>query len=139
MRTFGHHFSKPLNGGDSGLDGVSLVGGIEREQKLPLRPDESQLCGGGAGINAEKAVAAVGSEIAFFDHGLAVPVTESAVILLAFKQRRQTLEFKGHGDPGIEPRNQVVHIHGVTVRCLQGCAPGGKKVGIVGVNDVLIT
>ena len=65
-------------------------------------------------------------------------LTEGAVGVFTFKQRRQALELEGHGHPGVELIDQCVHVHGIAVRSLQGSTPGGKEVGAVGIDDVLI-
>ena len=65
-------------------------------------------------------------------------LTENTVVILLFKQRRQALELKGHGDPGIELLDQFVYIHGIAAGGLQCGAAGCKKMGIVRIDDVFI-
>ena len=137
-RAFGHDLTQTLDGGNRGFDGVSLVGGVEGEEKLPLSADEGKLRRGGARVDAEEAVAPVGFEIGLFHNGPAMALTEGAVVVLAFKQRRQALELEGHGHPGVELSDQPIHVHGLRAARLEGCTPGSKEMGVVGIDDVLI-
>ena len=81
------------------------------------------------------ALGAAGAELERI--GALVPRAERGVVLLAFKQRRQTLQFKRHGDAAVQFADQRVDIRRLRVRRLQRRAEGGEEVGIGGIHDGL--
>ena len=72
-----------------GLDGVSAVAGVERIEQLAALADEGELRRGGARVDAEEALAAVGREVTLGDGGAGVPRAERVVGRPIREQRGQ--------------------------------------------------
>ena len=60
FRVFRQHLAKLLNGKHGRLDGIAPVARIEGIQKLSVCAYQCHFCRGGAGVNAEEAVARIG-------------------------------------------------------------------------------
>ena len=103
---------------------------------MAVGADESQLGGGGAGVNAEEAVARVVRQIFFGDDGGFVAGAESVIFRPTPEQRLQTGHLKGHGDAPGKPGNQVGNVHRFGAPGFQRRAHGGKEMGIFRVHDV---
>ena len=129
--------SQLRHGVHGGADGVALVVGIEREQQLPLAADQRQFGGGGAGVNAQKAVAPIGLQGRLGHHGPVMAGAEGFVIGRAFKQRRQPLQLKGHFHLAAQPLLQLGEQDRGAAAGLQCRAHGGKQVGVFRVHDGL--
>ena len=104
------------------------------EQQLALLADEGNFGGGGAGIDAQVAVAAVIRQLLFLHHGPVVPAAEGLVLRLICKQGVQALDFKGHLHAGIQRGNQIVNLLGLGILRAQGGTRGGKEVGVFRFN-----
>ena len=63
-------------------NGIALIAPVEVIEKLAVFADHRQLGGGGAGVDAQKASAFVGSQIALAYNGLGVPGLEGVKIRL---------------------------------------------------------
>ena len=72
-----------------GLDGVSAVAGVERIEQLAALADKGELRRGGARVDAEEALAAVGREVTLGDGGAGVPRAERVVGRPIREQRGQ--------------------------------------------------
>ena len=122
----------------SGMDGAAAVVGVVGPQQLARRAGQGQLGGGGAGVDAKKAVALIGGKFGLGHHRPGVTVTESIIFRLVGKQRRQALDLKGHGDALRQTVDQLTDraLHRVLIG-FQRRAHGGEQVGVLGVNNVL--
>ena len=119
-----------LHGPHGGLDGAALVVGVEGIQKLPLAADQRQLCGGGAGVDAQKAVAGIALQLRLGDHGLCVAGHKSVIFLLRGEEGLDPVQLKGHCDPALQLPDQGGKGDGFRVLRLQGRAHGGEKMGV---------
>ncbi len=81
---------------DGCVNGGAVVGGIEGPQKLTLLADKSQLCCGGAGIDAEKSLSAVRGQIAgLYPVGI-MTGAELRIVLLGSEQGLHALHLEFH-------------------------------------------
>ena len=107
-------------------------------QQSPVLGDESQLGGGGAGVDAQPGGPLIGLDVHLGRALGVVPGAESAVL-------GHVLEQGGHGvhqGGGVHTLLQlfqgVLKENGVIVRRTQGRAHGGKAVAVLGENGVLL-
>ena len=122
--------AEPFQGLLGGFYRVALIVGVVEEQQLALLADEGDLGGGGAGIDAQVAVALVIRQLLFLHHGPVVPGTEGPVLRFVREQGVKPLDFKGHLHTGVQGGHQVVNLLGLGVLCVQGSAQGGKEMGV---------
>ena len=132
----GQPLAQLCHGGHGGFDGVALIVGIEGEEQLPLAADQRQLGGGGACVDAQKAVALIGFQIGLGNDGLVVPGAEGVIVGLIPEQRLQPLELKGHLHPLLQLLQQDVQGQRNHSFALQRRTHGGEQVGVFRVNDV---
>ena len=125
------------HGGHGGLDGAAAVVGVVRPQQLAVSAGQRQLGGGGAGVDAQKAVAPVVGNVALFHHRVGVAGAERVILHSVGEQRRQPLDLERHGDALRQPVNQLADGLRRRVRFrLQRRTHGGEQVGVVGIHDV---
>ena len=116
------------------LDGVALVSGIVGKQELSLLAHKNQLCSGGAGIDAQIAVAPVIFKGGSGHHMLPVTLLEFIKFLSVPEQGLQPRHFKGGLYAFFQGGNQLVQFKYRSILRLQGRAHGGKKVGVFRVH-----
>ena len=133
----GQQAAQLVYGLHGGAHRVALVIGIVGIEQLAFRADKGQLGGGGAGVYAQKAVAAVAFHRGLLYHGPLMAAAESLKLRLVGKEGGQALELKIHLHTGGEPLYELVHAVELCVLRLQGRAHGGKKMGILRVNGGL--
>ena len=138
MRAFRQPGAKGLHRFHGGLYRVALIVGVERPQQLALLTDQRKLGGGGAGVNAQKAIAAVIFHWLLMYHRLPVTAAELLVLRLGGKQGRQALQFKIHLHTALQPPDQLIDIVAAGVLCLQSRTHGGEQVGVFRVHGGLI-
>ena len=76
------------HGPDGGLDGRALIARVEGPQELPLLADQSQLGGGGPGVDAQVAISPVALQRGGLYPGPAVAGLEDAIFLLTLEEGR---------------------------------------------------
>ena len=125
------------HGVHGGFDRAAAVVGVIGPQQLALCAGQGQLCGGGACVDAKKAIALVCTQVGLGHHRVGVAGTEGVIFRLIREQRRQALDLKGHGDALRQPVDQLPDRPRRRVRFrLQRRPHGGEQVGVVGVHDV---
>ena len=91
MRARGKRFAQRMYGLHGSLDGIALIVGVERVQKLALFANERELCRRRARVEAEKAVAIIRCKIAARHDRRMVTGAEGLEVGFVFKERRQAL------------------------------------------------
>ena len=124
------------HGPDGGLDGRALIACVEGPQELPLLADQSQLGGGGPGVDAQVAISPVALQRGGLYPGPAVAGLEGAIFLLTLEEGRQPLQLKGHLHPLLQLGDESVQGAGLRLTGFQGSAHGGEEVGIFRVHHV---
>ena len=79
---------------------IAAVVLIVGEEQFAVRADERELGGGGACIDAEKAIAVIRGKITACDMRPLVPAAECGIFVLIGKQRGQAFDLGFGGDPG---------------------------------------
>ena len=91
MRARGERFTQRMYGLHGSLDGIALIVGVERVQKLALFANERELCRGRARVEAEEAVALIRRQVAARHDCRVVTGAEGFKVGFVFKERRQAL------------------------------------------------
>ena len=130
-----HGFQIP-DGGFGRFNRVSLIIGVEGIQQLALLADEGQFGRSGTGVNAQITVTAVGFQFFLSHHRLTVTLPEGIVILLIFKQRRESGHFKRNLHALFQSADQLHQGNLCRVIAFQGGTHGRKQVGILRVHHI---
>ena len=128
----GHKSGKLAHGADGGLDRRAVVIGVERPKQTAVLGDKRELCRGGTGVDAEKAVACIAFKRTAGDAVGAVARRKGGIIRLAFKKRRQTVQLKRHVARLLQPVEQFGQRDRLDRLFGQRRAGRREQVGIVG-------
>ena len=103
-------------------------------KQLSVGANQGQLCGGGAGVNAKKALAFIGFQLLLSHNRPAVAALKFREFHFVPEQRLQTGHLKSHRYPLFQLFNQPSQGHGFPVLCFQRRAHGGEQVGVFRVH-----
>ena len=149
---FGQAFIDFFQGADGGLQRTAVVIAVKRVEQGAVFPDQRNLCGGRAGINAKERIALIRLKSRSFDMVRIVTLTECLISLPVCKKRLHTFHFEFHFNLRRELGYHLFQskaCHRLTAGklfigsdcggfCIQRRTDGGEKVGIGGINHVFL-
>ena len=113
-----------------GADGVALIVGVELPQQLPGLPDQRQLGGGGAGINAQITLPLIGGKLRLVHHSRTMTAAKILIFCFVPEQGLQPGHLKGAADTLAQGFHQRGQGYALGIRGLQCRAHGGEEMGV---------
>ncbi len=123
---------------ESGFEGAAIIIAVEGIKQRAVFAHQGRLCGGGTGVDAQKAVSLVAFQVAGHHIVLVLPLDESVIIFLGGKQRIHTGNLKFHLDGGGEFFYHCAERNGYLLLVIHRRADGGEKMGVFRGDGVVV-